>query len=148
MKSKINRKIDPSLVVCVDGSCIGNPGRIEYRGVNMDTKEVLFQFGRNQSKEGNHIGTNNIAEFLAICHAVGYCKKITQNYTIYSDSKTAISWFSRKKCNTKFEPKGEVKKRIEKSEEYLKTLMMSDFQSVRKWDTKNWGEIPADYGRK
>ena len=123
-KSEIHRKVDPGLVVCVDGACQGNPGKIEYRGVNMDTKEVLFQFGSDNSQEGDHIGTNNIAEFLAVCHAVGYCKRITQNYTVYTDSKTAISWFSRKKCNSSYQAKGEVKRRIKKCEEYIKTLMI------------------------
>ena len=35
---------------------------------------------------------------------------------------------------------------IKRAEDWLKKNTYS--QPILKWDTKNWGEIPADFGRK
>ncbi|MEJ2112382.1 MAG: ribonuclease H family protein [Flavobacteriaceae bacterium] len=60
--------------ICVDAAVSGNPGKMEYRGVDTKTKKEIFKQGPFEE------GTNNIGEF--------------------------------------------------------------------KWETKAWGEIPADFGRK
>lgn len=55
--------------ISVDAACSGNPGLMEYRGVNTKTKEQIFHQGPFL------IGTNNIGEFLAIVHALALCQK-------------------------------------------------------------------------
>ena len=71
--------------VAVDAACSGNPGPMEYRGVYVKTGQELFHVKDLQD------ATNNIGEFLAIVHALGYLK-IKKKYTmpIYSDSEVAI----------------------------------------------------------
>ena len=75
----------------VDASCLGNPGPMEYRGVDLTTGHVIFHFGPIK-------GTNNIGEFLAIVHAMAlmYQRGIT-GYTIYSDSVNAQLWVKKQK---------------------------------------------------
>ena len=58
----------PTRGIAVDGSCLGNPGIMQYQGIDIETGERLF-YNRIP------LGTNNIAEYLAIIHAFMYCKK-------------------------------------------------------------------------
>jgi ribonuclease HI len=120
----------PKQGISVDGGCSGNPGKAYYRAVDIETGKELFK---------NNIGnaTNNIAEFIAICHAI----RDYPNSIIYSDSITAISWVRNKKSNSSFHYP-----RLEKIEGWLKTL--DKMPKIEKWKTKEWGEIPADFGLK
>ena len=72
--------------ICVDAASSGNPGIMEYQGVEMLTKKVLFKKGPYKN------ATNNIGEFLALVHGIAYLEKTKKSKIIYSDSKTAISW--------------------------------------------------------
>ncbi len=72
----------------VDAACSGNPGQMEYRGVDLATGVVVFHFGP-------HYGTNNIGEFLAIAHALALMEKKGIRKTIYSDSFTARTWIQK-----------------------------------------------------
>ena len=93
--------------------------------------------------------TNNIGEFLAIVQAMIFLKDRISDLPIYSDSSTAILWVRNGKCRTTIgHAKGieETFRRIREAEAWL-----SDNEQVNrvlKWDTRAWGEIPADYGRK
>lgn len=80
--------------ISVDGACNVVTGIVEYQGVDTKTKKVLFKKGPFEG------GTNNIGEFLAIVHALAYCKKENINIPIYSDSKNAMSWVKDKKVRT------------------------------------------------
>jgi ribonuclease HI len=55
--------------ICVDASCLGNPGILEYQGVDTASGNVLFRQGPMAD------GTNNIGEFLAIVHGLAYLQK-------------------------------------------------------------------------
>ena len=79
----------------VDAAVSGNPGKMEYRGVVTKTKKQLFIQGPFEE------GTNNIGEFLAIVHGLAFLKQKKSNRIIYTDSRTAMSWVKKKKCNTK-----------------------------------------------
>ena len=76
--------------IAVDAACSGNPGTLEYQGVDTQTGERIFH---RQFAEG----TNNIGEFLAIVHALALLKKQNNNRPIYSDSRTALAWVKQKK---------------------------------------------------
>jgi len=128
--------------ISVDGGCTGNPGPFEYRGVDIATGEELFELGRNSVYQG----TNNIAEFLAIVHCLGYCSENNITTEIYTDSKTAMAWVKKGKANTTFSDDEVTAKLLKRAELYLKTNPPK--LDILKWKTKIWGEIPADYGRK
>ena len=80
--------------ISVDAACSGNPGRMEYRGVDTKTKKQLFLQGPFKK------GTNNIGEFLALVHGLGYLKLKKSELPIYSDSRIAISWVKKGQCRT------------------------------------------------
>ena len=129
--------------VAVDAACSGNPGPMEYRGVYLLTGQQIFHYGPVY-------GTNNIGEFLAIVHALALMKQKGISMTIYSDSRNAISWVKQKKCKTKLErtPKTEeLFQMIERAENWLKNNSY-DHIPLLKWETDQWGEVPADFGRK
>ena len=129
--------------VAVDAACSGNPGPMEYRGVYLLTGQQIFHFGPVY-------GTNNIGEFLAIVHALALMKQKGICMTIYSDSRNALSWVKQKKCKTKLDRTAkteELFQMIERAETWLKTHTYSDIP-ILKWETEEWGEVPADFGRK
>lgn len=132
-------------MICVDASCRKNPGPFQYRGIDIDTKEILFEF-----KYGH--GTNNIGEFLAVVHALAYCKKNELTCDIYTDSQTALAWVRNGRCNTTLQPcqnkdlNEGIKEAIRRAEAFLKNDRPKN--RVLKWDTRANGEIPADYGLK
>lgn len=129
--------------IAVDAACSGNPGDLEYRGVYIQTGEEIFKQGPFE------MGTNNIGEFLAIVHGLALLKQKESNLPIYSDSANAITWVKNKKCKTKLEriPENEsLFYMIERAEKWLRENTYTN--PVIKWETKKWGEIPADFGRK
>ena len=132
-----------SNAIAVDAASSGNPGVMEYRGVDAETKTVLFHKGPFQE------ATNNIGEFLALVHGLALLKKEKSNKIIYTDSKTAINWVKKKKCNTKLtrtEGNQSVFELVDRAEIWLKSNTFKTI--IKKWETKAWGEIPADFGRK
>lgn len=129
--------------ISVDGSWITDTGIVEYQGVHTGTKENLFKVGPYED------GTNNIVEFLGIVHALAYCKQKNINLPIYSDSKTAISWVRKKQARTRHERSDKNKKLFELIDRAIKWLNENKYDNkILKWETKAWGENPADFGRK
>jgi len=129
--------------ISVDAACSGNPGAMEYQGVFTKTGERIFHKGPYPD------ATNNIGEFLAIVHALALLKQQGKNMPVYTDSKTAMSWVKNKHAKTKLEQttcNNEVFDLIQRAEAWLKTHSWDT--PIYKWDTENWGEIPADFGRK
>ncbi|MCO6454425.1 MAG: ribonuclease H family protein [Pirellulaceae bacterium] len=129
--------------LAVDAACAGNPGVMEYRGVMIESGEEVFLRGPFEQ------GTNNIGEFLAIVHGLAYLRQLESPLPIYSDSQTAISWVKHKIANTQL-PRTARSERlfrlIDRAEQWLRDNTYDT--PIHKWDTKRWGEIPADFGRK
>lgn len=130
----------------VDAACSGNPGQMEYRGVCLRTGVEVFHVGPL-------LGTNNIGEFLAIVHALALAETMADGAMrptlIYTDSRNAIGWVSKKLCKTTLEhtPKTTaVHDLIARAERWLTTHHYR--LPIVKWDTRQWGEVPADFGRK
>jgi ribonuclease HI len=95
------------------------------------------------------LGTNNIGEFLAIVHALAFLKKHEVNIPVYTDSLTALKWVKDKKVKTKLKETPENEELFELIERAVNWLNNNTYNNaILKWDTKNWGEIPADFGRK
>jgi len=129
--------------IAVDAACSGNPGVMEYRGVNTASGNEIFKQGPFPE------GTNNIGEFLALVFGLAMLVNKNDERAIYSDSKIAIGWIHKKKCRTKLERKPineELFHQIEKAEKWLSKNVFPN--KIIKWETKVWGEIPADFGRK
>ncbi len=129
--------------ICVDASCIENPGKMEYRGVEIKTGKIIFEKKYEEA-------TNNIGEFLAIVHALALYKKERKELKIvYSDSLNAISWVKQKKCKTKLEKNDKNFIVFEHIERAIFWLNNNEYDAkILKWNTAAWGDIPADYGRK
>ena len=131
-------------VLVVDAACSGNPGRMEYRGVYLRNRQEIFHIGPLED------GTNNIGEFLAIVHALALQKQKGLCFPVYSDSANALIWLRKKKCGTKLAHTGrneQIFNLIKRAETWLATHDWHDIP-VLKWETAQWGEIPADFGRK
>ncbi|MCQ2191914.1 MAG: ribonuclease H family protein [Paludibacteraceae bacterium] len=132
-----------TLAIAVDAACSGNPGKMEYRGVDLTHNREIFHAGPFPC------GTNNIGEFLAIVHGLSLLKQRNCPYILYSDSVNAISWVKQKQCKTKL-PRNEKTAAlldiVARAENWLRNNTYTT--EIRKWETKIWGEIPADFGRK
>lgn len=133
--------IENSLVV--DWACQNSTtGNMEFQGILMNTWEYVFQ------SKVYKWGTNNIAEFLALYEAIIWAEINDFDWVIFSDSKIAISWVKKWVCNTNYRKlkNKELQEYIEKALDYLQNVQMYD--KIYRWNTKEWGENPADYGRK
>jgi ribonuclease HI len=129
--------------ISVDAASSGNPGKMEYRGVDTKSKKEIFKQGPFEE------GTNNIGEFLALVHGLAFLKKKKSDRIIYTDSRTAMSWVKKKTCNSKLVKSKKNKSLFELVERAEYWLNNNNFNTVIvKWETKAWGEIPADFGRK
>ena len=138
-------EIDPRSIA-VDAACSGNPGKMEYRCVYVfgdPSMPDIFHFGPI-------MGTNNVAEFLAIVHALAMLKQRGDSQTVvYSDSRNAMLWVRQKKCKTTLPhtPQfAQAHDMIARAEKWLNENTVTN--RVVKWETKRWGQIPADFGRK
>ena len=130
--------------IAVDGACSGNPGLMEYRGVKVRTGEEIFRVGPLQD------GTNNVAEYLALVHALALLHKAGDKLTpIYSDSRNAQMWIrNRAHRSTLTHTKNNAKifELLARADHWLQTH--TTYNPIIKWETEKWGEIPADFGRK
>ena len=125
----------------VDAACSGNPGPMEYQGIDLQTGAQVFHYGPVY-------GTNNIGEFLAIVHALAQMEQKGIRKTLYTDSFTALTWVRKRQCKTKLERNAQTEplyQLIRRAETWLHTHTVTT--PVIQWDTKKWGEIPADFGR-
>jgi ribonuclease HI len=118
--------------IFVDGFSSGNPGIGGFIVAKYDGT-VLFR------KDYGNVHSNNWYELAAIATAV---IKYPGRH-IWSDSVTAIAWAN-----------GRVSKDVAKlySNDQAFSLMIETIRKVNpvisKWNTRKWGEIPADPGNK
>ncbi len=139
--AKIGQPRYPS--IAVDAACSGNPGVLEYQGVDAASGIQLFHQGPFPR------GTVNLGEFLALVHGLAHLKKANSKIPIYTDSRTARAWVRNKKIKTTM-----VRNRsnaylfslVDRAVLWLKNNKWEN--EILKWETKAWGEIPADFGRK
>lgn len=129
--------------VSVDAACSGSPGTVEYQCVDTKTKEKIFHYGPLYES------TNNIGEFLGLVHTLAHMKKSKDRRPIYTDSKIAMGWV-RDKTHRSYLEKNERNKKsfllLDRAVNWLKNNKIEN--KILKWETKAWGEIPADFGRK
>ncbi len=128
----------------VDAACSGNPGQMEYQCIDLQTGERVFHYGPI-------LATNNIGEFLAIVHALALLRQRGIVKIIYTDSATARAWVRDAKAKTTLEPTAGTRKALDlvaRAEQWIKANRAPGPIPIIKWETRLWGEIPADFGRK
>lgn len=129
--------------ICVDGAWNTATGDAEYRGVWTKNKEEIFRVGPFND------GTNNVTEYLAIVHALAFCKQHNLDLPIYSDSVNAINWVKARKHRSKLVRNNRNQKWFELLDRADNWLRNNRYENkILKWETKAWGENPADFGRK
>lgn len=127
----------------VDAACSGNPGPVEYRGVELMTGKELFRVGPMQD------GTNNLGEFLAIVHALALMEQKGEWHPIYSDSVSGMAWVRNRIIKTTLKETPRNARLFDMLRRALNWLNTHTVKTkIMKWDTPRWGEIPADFGRK
>lgn len=142
----VNYEAIPEIIldsIAVDAACSGNPGIMEYQGVDVKTGARLFHQGPFPK------ASNNIGEFLALVHGLAMLKKMGSPLAIYSDSVTAMAWVRDRKCKSKIELCPEnayLFSLVDRAEKWLRENTYTT--RIIKWKTEEWGEIPADFGRK
>lgn len=144
----VNYEAFPDIIldsIAVDGACAKNPGPMEYQGVRVRTGEQVFHVGPLED------GTNNVGEYLALIHALALLDKEGDTTTaIYSDSRTAISWIRRgghRSTLARTTKNGKIFDMLDRADKWLLAHYPVK-NPIYKWDTDQWGEIPADFGRK
>lgn len=130
--------------IAVDGACSKNPGPMEYQGVDVKTGACIFHVGPLED------GTNNVAEYLAIIHALAWLDRTDNRHTVvYSDSRTAMAWLRNRGHKSSLKPtpaNTKIMDMLRRADIWIRTHI--NHNPVLKWDTESWGEIPADFNRK
>lgn len=134
----------PQVGLSVDAAWSRKKQLLEYRGVWLHNGSVAFQCGPILS------GSNNLGEFLAIVHGLRLLKSKGLSVPIYSDSQTAIGWCKTCRVRSRAARLGQLtgKRYLQLTRAMLWLSRNPQTKPIRKWDTENWDEIPADYGHK
>ncbi|MDA1263349.1 MAG: hypothetical protein O3B75_10695 [Planctomycetota bacterium] len=126
-------------------------GPTEWRGVSYTTTGVWQDAFHSPLYERGH---NNLGEFLAIIDA---CQRLERGdlecVTLWSDSKTALSWFRTGTIRTTIDVNGQCDTAFAAAvNDAMKWLESANrpkwFAIMSRWDTSARGENPADFGRK
>ena len=126
--------------IAVDASACPNPGRVEYRGMLLPSRKVIFNTVIGYS-------TINVGEYLAIVQALCWCEDHNEHLTIWSDSKIAINWVQKKFTNSKIKSCPDAAELFEQARGYVDK--MNYVHHIKWWNKRERGEEnPADYGRK
>jgi len=140
-----SRPDDPAIIkesISVDAACSGNPGAMEYQGVHTSDGSRLFH-------QKFQLGTNNVGEFLALVHGIAYLQQLDSAMPIYSDSRIAMNWVKAGKCKTTLKEDMRTRKLFDYIRRAESWLAKNTYKNrLIKWETEQWGEIPADFGRK
>lgn len=129
--------------ISTDVGCSGNPGIMEYKCVDTQNGAVLFHHGPYPK------GTNNIGEFLGVVAGLRYLHERGSSIPVYTDSRTAMAWVRDRKIKTTLDREPETEALWNEIDEALDWLRTTPYANpIYKWDTVNWGEIKADFGRK
>lgn len=132
--------MNPRTGIVADGSCLGNPGKGSYRCVDLATGKVIYQSPFYDD------ATNNIMEFLAVVRALSLQKHNGCQEPVYSDSQTARAWVRDMKCKSEHPLSFQLSAVVEGAETFLHDNHIQN--RVLAWQTRDWGENPADPGYK
>lgn len=120
---------------------------LEWRGVlvrNNDEKEVF----RSRAYQG---GSANVGEFLGLIDAIHYLKEKELFIPIYSDSWNAQKWIRQRTHNSGVAVSSALGELMKNANDFLNSdefFSLKNKIEIKDWVTAQWGEIPADFGRK
>lgn len=126
----------PKTGICADAGTHGNPGPCEFQVADLKGNRLMHK----------HLGvhTNNYAELAGIGAMVQYAIEHGET-ELYTDSKIAMIWLEKGRLGPTVHEADLIMKMIVRIQ---KLLAEHPKLNLRKWHTKRWGEIPADFGRK
>lgn len=142
------------VAIAVDAACKGTEGRADNVG---ECRCVVLPPGRELWRRGPWgYATNNVMEYIAVVEGLRWLTEHGASWPLYSDSATALCWArgpgggAPGRCRTTHPPPPgtELHMRIKTADDWLARAGAAPLALLRKWDTRTWGEIPADYGRK
>ena len=126
----------PTVGLTSDAGTHGNPGPCEY--------QVTDIRGRRLAHRELGVHSNNYAELAGI-GAMIQCALRLGERVLWTDSQIAIIWIRSGKIGENVREPEAVKGLIEDIRELLR---QNPHLELKKWDTKSWGQIPSDFGRK
>jgi len=136
------------MALAVDAAYSSSTGKGECRAVLIPCGKEMWR-----TDPWDHT-TNNIMEFVALVKGLKWIHRRGLRIPLFTDSATAISWVKGDGiCRTTHKPpKGSISySQIESAEKWLKEIRQTFpelLDLIKKWDTREYGEIPADFGRK
>lgn len=131
-----NARGRPVIGLCSDAGTHGNPGPCEYQVADLD--------GNILKHEHLGIGTNNFAELAGIAAAleVAYTRGVR---IVWTDSQVCLAWIRSGRVGESVAQRDRVLSLVASIRQQIK---QAPGMEIRKWETRSWGEIPADFGRK
>lgn len=120
---------------------------LEWRGVIVDDSQEVEIF-RSHPYRG---GSANAGEFLAIIDALEYIRENNLSIRLYSDSYNAQKWIKDGCHNSNVDASDNLLAMLDRGKEALRNGLYTDLKNqviLLDWKTKEWGEIPSDFGRK
>lgn len=126
----------PTEGLTADAGTHGNPGPCEYQVTDIRGKVLAHK----------HLGvhTNNFAELAGIKGMIEVAAERGETI-LWTDSKIAMGWIKSKKLGPTVREPELIMELIYAINDLLKKYPQME---LRKWETKSWGEIPSDFGRK
>ncbi len=126
----------PTTGLTSDCGTHGNPGPCEYQVTDLSGKVLVHK----------HLGvhTNNYAELAGIGAMIKQALKMNDT-VLWTDSTIAMIWIRKAKLGENVREKEAIMDMILS---IRKMLEENPQLELKKWDTKNWGQIPSDFGRK
>lgn len=150
-KSQAKQNSSPSrptgMYLTVDAAYSHSTKVLEWRGVLVDGSAQTEVF-RSKQYQG---GSANVGELLGIVDGMRYLREKELFIPLYSDSYNAQSWAKRKTHNSSAYLSDDLSERLEDGVRYLKdhpNKGPGQYIQIVDWETRLWGEIPADFGRK
>jgi ribonuclease HI len=119
-----------------DAGTHGNPGPSEYQITDMAGNRL------EHKKLGVH--SNNYAELAGILAMIEYAVKHGESI-LWTDSQIALGWIKTGRIGERVHERDKIVAMVSK----IRVLRVRNPKiQLKKWDTKHWGQIPSDFGRK
>lgn len=131
----------------VDAAFSGKTHVLEWRGVLVEDGKQTEVF-RSSLHKG---GSANVGEYLAIVDGVRYLVEKALYIPLYSDSHNAQKWVRECQHRSNVSASPALCELLQKANEFLKFggyKKVSHHIEIRDWKSREWGDVPADFGRK
>ncbi|MCB1050445.1 MAG: hypothetical protein KDC71_07580 [Acidobacteria bacterium] len=126
----------PTLGICSDAGTHGNPGPCSFRVTRLDGHILL------EKELGVH--SNNYAALAGI-GAMIQSAIVSGEKLLWTDSQIALGWIANGRIGMQVHERETIIRMVQKIQALLQRHPEIE---LRKWKTREWGQIPADYGRK